>query len=139
MADDSDQPNGFGQPPRHSRFRKGQSGNPRGRPKGRVSFKADLEAELQQKTQVMIDGRPHMTTKQRAVIKVLTDQAIKNDMRAVNALLACVRHFARGPEEPPAENVDADDLEILQNYLERERQRQARSQQHPEVAKDKSS
>src|SRR3954447_22872688 len=118
MADDLDRPAGFGQPPRQSRFRKGQSGNPKGRPKGRVSFKADLAAELQQKTQVMIDGRPHMITKQRAFIKLLTGQANNNDMRGVNAWLACVSHFARGHEHPPAENVDADDLEILQNYLE---------------------
>ena len=37
---------GYGKPPRHSRFVKGQSGNPRGRPAGAKNFTTLLEEAL---------------------------------------------------------------------------------------------
>lgn len=37
---------GYKKPPRHTRFRKGQSGNPKGRPKGTQNLKTDLAEEL---------------------------------------------------------------------------------------------
>ena len=37
---------GYGKPPRHSRFKKGQSGNPKGRPRGSRNFSTDLKATL---------------------------------------------------------------------------------------------
>jgi hypothetical protein len=119
-GDDAD-----GQPPRDTRFRKGQSGNPSGRPKKVASFKADLAAELQQKLVLVENGKQQRVSKQRAFVKTLVAAAIKKDIRAVNALLACMRYFGVGAEEQTAEGVDTDDLDILQNYLERERQRHA--------------
>ena len=42
-----EQPVGYGNPPKESRFKKGQSGNQRGRPKGSKNLKTDLAEELQ--------------------------------------------------------------------------------------------
>jgi len=42
-----EQPVGYGNPPKESRFKKGQSGNRRGRPKGSKNLKTDLTEELQ--------------------------------------------------------------------------------------------
>lgn len=42
---DGDYEVGYGKPPQHSRFRKGQSGNPRGRPKGARNKPAPASAE----------------------------------------------------------------------------------------------
>jgi hypothetical protein len=116
---------GFGRPPKHSQFKKGASGNPRGRPKKVPSFKADLATELREKVVVMENGKERRITKQRAFIRALTAAAIKRDIRAVNALLGCMKFFGVGAEEQSAESVDADDLDILENYLDRERQRRA--------------
>ena len=132
MADDpEDERVGFGRPPKRTRFRKGTSGNPRGRPKKVLDFKADLAAALQQTVVLLENGKERHVSSQRALAMTLVAAAINKDIRAVSALLACMRHLNVGAEEPAAENVDSGDLDILQNYLDRERQRQASSQRPP--------
>jgi hypothetical protein len=123
--DDSDV--GYRRPPIRTRFKKGQSGNPRGRPKAVSSFKSDLAAELQEKLTLTENGRERRITKQRAFIKTLTAAAIKKDIRAVNALLACMRLFGVGNDEAkPMEDVDIDDLELLESYVTQQRKQRAR-------------
>jgi hypothetical protein len=116
---------GFRRPPRHSQFKKGTSGNPRGRPKKVSSFKADLASELAEKISLTENGKERRITKQRAFIKTLTAAAIKKDIRAVNALLACMRYFGVGAEDQTPDSADTEDIEILENYLKRERLRHA--------------
>jgi hypothetical protein len=129
MADDPNQDNvGYRRPPRRTQFKKGQSGNPRGRPRSAPSFKADLAAELREKLTLTENGREHRITKQRAFIKTLTAAAIKRDIRAVNALLACMRLFGVGGDElAPAESTDVEDLELLDAYLAQQRKQRARA------------
>jgi hypothetical protein len=132
MAHNSDQNGGgHGRPPKHGQFKKGQSGNPKGRPKKVSSFKADLAAELQEKLSLTENGRERKISKQRAFCKTLVAAAIKKDIRAVNALLACMRYFGVGAEEQTAESVDLDDLNLLETYLAQQRKQQERSTQHP--------
>jgi len=80
---DKDYKVGYGKPPKSTRFRKGQSGNPRGRPKGARGFKTDLRAELSEKIRVIENGRTHWLTKQRVIIKTLIAQAAKGDTRSI--------------------------------------------------------
>ena len=48
---------GYGKPPRHSRFKKGQSGNPKGRPRGSRNFSTDLKATLEELIRVTHHGK----------------------------------------------------------------------------------
>lgn len=113
---------GYRRPPRHTQFKKGQSGNPRGRPKSVTSFKSDLAAELREKLVLTENGKERRITKQRAFIKTLTAAAIRKDIRAVNALLACMRLFGVDEDAPaPTERVDLDDLELLEAYVAQQR------------------
>ena len=54
----SDHDAGYGKPPRHSRFKKGQSGNPKGRPRGSRNFSTDVKATLEEPIRVTITARP---------------------------------------------------------------------------------
>ena len=67
------------------------------------------------------NGRERRVTKQRAFIKALTSLAIKGDIRAINALVACARNFAPDHTAPKGEELDPEDLDILENFIRRKR------------------
>ena len=67
---------GYGRPPQHTRFKPGQSGNPKGRPKGTINLKTDLMEELSERISVSEGGKPKKLSKQRALLKSLVAKAI---------------------------------------------------------------
>jgi hypothetical protein len=91
---------GYGSPPLHSRFKKNESGNPRGRPKGARGLKRDIAAMLDQPVRLS-DGRS-MTT-QQATLAALRAKALKGDFRACEKLLALAdQHAAELDAKAPA-------------------------------------
>jgi hypothetical protein len=78
---------GYCKPPRHSRFKEGQSGNPRGRPAGSKSLKTLVTQELNEDTVITEDGRPRKITKREAVAIGLVNRSATGDFRAVKILL----------------------------------------------------
>ncbi len=124
----NDESVGYRRPPKSGQFKPGQSGNPKGRKKHVANFKTDLTDELREMITIRENGRERKITKQRAFVKALMALAIKGDIRAINALVACTRNFGAGSESGNDETVDVEDLDILENYLSRERQRRGRTQ-----------
>ena len=113
---------GYGKPPKHPRWPKGTSGNPKGRPKGARGLKADLQDELKETVTIRMDGRPTTLSKQRLMIKQLANQALKGNVRAIEKLSSLALSLL-GPDgessgdRPP---LSADDDEILADYLARQ-------------------
>jgi len=131
--DDGEDDVGYKRPPKHTRFQPGQSGNAAGRRKHVRNFKTDLMEELREMIVIRENGRERKISKQRAFIKALVAAAIKSDVRAINAVVACTRNFDAGIDEVTPDAVDTEDLDILEAFVTRERKRH-----DPESSKSKS-
>jgi hypothetical protein len=107
---------GYRKPPKATRFKAGQSGNPKGRPRGSPNLATDLSAELGEQITIREGGQARQVSKQRALIKSLMAKALQGDVRATTALLAL---YARSiPESPEDEGsvVEEDELLILRRF-----------------------
>lgn len=82
MADDPYEI-GFGRPPKHTQFRKGRSGNPKGRPKGSKNIFALVRRILEAKVTVKGPGGSHTVTKFEAALTQLVNSAANGDLRAI--------------------------------------------------------
>ena len=78
---------GYSKPPRHTRFTKGQSGNPRGRVPGAKNLKTLLIDALNELVVVTENGGRRTISKGQAIIKQLVNQSAKGDWRAAKLLL----------------------------------------------------
>lgn len=85
--DDDDYEVGYAKPPKATRFRKGQSGNPGGRPKGARGFAASIKRELESKVTVREGSNAVQISKAQAMAKRLSEKALKGDMQALKILL----------------------------------------------------
>jgi Family of unknown function (DUF5681) len=82
---------GRGKPPVHTRFKKGQSGNPKGRRKGNVTV-ADVDAVLDQVLNSLIDvnenGRPQKMSKLRALLTQTVNKGLKGHHASTSLVMA---------------------------------------------------
>jgi len=110
---------GYGQPPKHTRFRQGASGNPGGRPKGRRNWATVLERALQEKTTITEEGVPKTVTKFEAAMKQLVDKAMSGDLGALRLLTAFVGSAEDHVVDPPTKQLPEADLKVMQTVLKR--------------------
>jgi hypothetical protein len=59
---------GYGKPPRHTRFARGQSGNPRGRKKGVRNLASDVKRTLEVPVKLTERGKRKRVSTQEAVL-----------------------------------------------------------------------
>ena len=100
--DDRDYPVGFGRPPRHTRFKPGQSGNPHGRPKGAQSVATALEQELNARVNITENGKRRRVAKRTVIAKHLVNNAAQGDLKATALLLQHFRPVAKESAGPLA-------------------------------------
>jgi hypothetical protein len=112
---------GYGKPPRHTRFAKGQSGNPRGRPCGAKNFTTLLEEALDEPVTVTENGGRRKVSKLQAIVTQLVNRSATADFRAIKILLDKLRDIER--ETEPASPETAEFGEADQKMLEQIRSR----------------
>lgn len=112
---------GYGKPPRHTRFTKGQSGNPRGRPRGAKNLKTLLNQALNECVIVTENGGRRKVTKREAVIAQLVNRSATADWRAIKILLDLVRELEdqSDPASPETSAFSEADEKVLEQLRAR--------------------
>jgi hypothetical protein len=122
--DDDNQPNsgpiGYGNPPAHTRFKKGTSGNPKGRPKGTRNLAIVLERTLREKVIINENGIRKTITKLEAAVKQLVNKAASGDLVAMRQLsaLAGSAEIQAAASQKESSMVEADQ-KIMSRLLEK--------------------
>jgi hypothetical protein len=103
--DERDYPVGYGKPPPHTRFAKGQSGNPRGRPPGAKNMKTLLTKPLNELVVVTDNGGRRKVSKREAIITQLVNRSAKADFKAIQILLGMIRDIESDSDPQPADTT----------------------------------
>lgn len=102
---------GYGRPPRHSRFKPGQSGNPKGKTKGQKDLKTIARAVLNEKITVQTPRGPKRMTKLEAMIHTHVNKAMKGDRSSFVETIKIAREI--GMDDMIAEALDATRMDVL--------------------------
>jgi hypothetical protein len=87
---------GYCKPPMTTRFRKGQSGNPKGRGKGMKNFAAAILRAMNQKVTVSQNGKPKKISKLDAAAMQLANNAARGDKNSIQFAVTLMQEL-----EPP--------------------------------------
>jgi hypothetical protein len=113
---------GYRKPPRHTQFRKGVSGNPKGRPKSSENLATVLARALQEIVVVTANGKRRRMTKLDLAVKQLVDKATAGDMPALRQLTALVGAMDQeGANNPTisARHLTETDRKVMESVLNR--------------------
>jgi uncharacterized protein DUF5681 len=110
---------GYRKPPKHSRFKKGTSGNPIGRPKGSLNMATVLERTLSQMVVIVEDGQKKKVSKMEAAVQQLVDKAIGGDMHAFRVLSVLTQVLEESGSRPTSADLAEADQKILQSLFQR--------------------
>jgi len=117
--DEDDYEVGYRKPPKHSRFKKGQSGNPKGRPKGAKGLCAALLRELESPITIREGNREIRVSKAEAMAKRFVEKGLRGEFAAMKYVTDFEAKVAASLEErlvsrdPDPEIVDGEILEHL--------------------------
>jgi hypothetical protein len=109
---------GKGRPPLTTRWKPGQSGNPKGRPKGSRPVGAILQEIIQQKVPVTENGKTRRIPALEVMLRRLANDAMRSDQKAIKFLLSLVDRYAESPETAlQLRDMLAEDESILSQFL----------------------
>jgi hypothetical protein len=84
----TDEKVGYGNPPRHTRFKPGNRANPLGRGAKKQPTHSDIVKRLQNTTAtVPIGGKKTKITRLEAIVQRIGDEAMRGNMQSAKALL----------------------------------------------------
>jgi hypothetical protein len=112
---------GYGKPPRHTRFVKGQSGNPRGRPANAKNFKTLLNEALNQPLIVTENGERRKVSKRQAIVTQLVNRSAIADFRAMKILLDIMREVEghTDADSPETSGFTEADEKVIEQLMAR--------------------
>jgi hypothetical protein len=111
---------GYGRPPHHTQFKKGQSGNPKGRVKGSKNLAALIMSALNEPVTVTLNGRRKRITKIEAMTMQLANKGASGDPKATQLLFGMVQLFESRAETPAQTNAVGDaDRQVMQLLFSR--------------------
>jgi len=114
----SDKPVGYRNPPVHSRFPKGRSGNPGGRKKDSRNFRTVLEEVMAREVEQPGKNRPIPLIE--ALFLKLADCGLKGEWKAIESLLNRAERHDLHRNEPQRE-LPEEDAQMLDEFIERRR------------------
>lgn len=110
---------GKGRPPISTRFRPGQSGNPKGRPKGRKNLTTLFAEAFAQKLEIKEKGRARKITVKEAIVLRLVKEALDGKLKAIDYLLQIEPEIARATTDYRSTIKDVNDPnEMSRIYLQ---------------------
>jgi len=118
-AESKDPKVGYGRPPKHSRFKKGNSGNPKGRPRKSRNAKMVIREVLRTNVDVTLNGKKKSIPVLEAVLRRLAGAAIsKNDLKAAHQLVNLAFRVEDDEITPGDDSADSEvDQEIIEAFL----------------------
>lgn len=110
---------GYGRPPKATRFKPGQSGNPKGRTPGHANLATYLQDELRRTVSITENGRRRKVTKAEVLAKAAVNGALKGESKAFVNLMTLLTRAGLIEPPPPVESneITPDDVEILTDFL----------------------
>lgn len=125
MSHNTDQPAvGYKNPPQHSRFQKGRSGNPSGRrrAKPQLNLLDEFIKLMSEPIQLMKKGKPQKVTLLEALLRKTIEAALNGDAAARRDVIKLLGLMPAGADESDAEDVTRDEeAQLLARYVERKR------------------
>jgi len=108
---------GYGKPPEHAQFKKGQSGNPKGRPKGAKNLKTIVQEVLSAKVLAKEGDKVTSVSKLEGIVINQTNKALNGDPKAASQVLSLAETHL--PDEEATDGgkqaLSDDDLSVLQD------------------------
>jgi hypothetical protein len=115
-----DYPVGYGRPPKHTQFQKGQSGNRKGRPPGSRNIGKLMVDALATKIEVVENGRRIKLPKGEVAARQLANKAAAGDIKAFAAVTEVMRKTGQLEEVAPsaAPVFDERDMRAMSQLLQ---------------------
>jgi Family of unknown function (DUF5681) len=115
---------GRGNPPKHTQFRKGQSGNKKGRPKGSRNLSTYIMEAARDQVTATVGGRTRTISKLQATTMQLATKAAGGDQAAIGRFLDWIDEIeTRAASVKPTQfPLSAPDIEVIRAAYERMKQ-----------------
>ena len=108
---------GYGKPPDHTKFKPGQSGNPRGKPKSRKNYDTILDQILHRKLPIRDRGSIRQVPLIEAMLLKFAEEALRGNPKAAAFLLN--RYAPTEPDDASTNDLSHEDQEILDAFAKR--------------------